>query len=239
MSRSKPHHLSLLFAAGLASACSTVTVEGDLDGSTPEVTEAIYYEIGGDELDYFRLFITNVDDSCSVLADYIREMNRLWDELDDAQTEAEILLLAEDMNDEEEMLPQELWEISMTLSTSNHSESTNSDRSFDGIEADESIDDPGEFRMSARHMTDHFDWVKLFEYAMEDRDSFDPNGDFFEANRGNANTGTYDSRSELAVTADASFKDYDLLEGELGGGAGSLEIDVTATYCSEIEDIVE
>lgn len=233
----RPVHTAV--AAILCASCTTLSVEGDIDGQTPEATEAIFFEEDGDDLDYFTVIISNIDDSCSILTDYYNEMNRLLEEVSEAETEAEVLLLAEDMNDEEENLPQERWEIEILLSTSNHSESTNSDRNFDGVEIDELIDDPGEMTIDIIHTTDHLDWVAVFEYALGERESVNLDANFYESNRGNASTGTYDSRSEMEITSDSSFREYDLFEGDYGNNAGSLQIEATASYCGEIERAME
>ena len=220
-------------AVSIATACSPVKIEGELEGTEPKLVEAIFVETADQSDQGVTVFVTEFEDTCVTMSafyeDWIDAVNNLFG----AETEADLMAGAEAMEAAESTLPLDHWTGLFSFAVEDIA--SLSGGSFDGTSAGSEEWNTGDFGAGMVHNTGYTDWPACVESSFEECDF---KSTTYVSDGGSATVTEFVTMDTIDLEFSAEFKTLDNETGEVGSSAGSLEGAVSATWCESLENIL-
>jgi hypothetical protein len=232
------HRLFLTaLALSVATGCSPVKIEGDLDGGGGvKFSEAIFVEITAANLTYIRgfepeqgiaVFVTEYKDTCATLTAY-------YDGLEEAieAQHAGAVEGAEDREAAEATLPEDHWVGLFNFAVEDMTTLGGPFASgvFEGTTTEDSELHSGEFEAQLVHNTGYTDWSTCME---TDYAECDQKWEEFSSEGGTATVNEFATQDSLEFEFSADFKT--VVDDRV---VNTVEGSVTATWCEDLENFM-
>jgi hypothetical protein len=220
-------------AVSIATACSPVKIEGELEGAEPKLVEAVFVETADQSDLGVTVFVTEFEDTCATMTTFYEDWIDAVNNLFGAETEADLMAAAEAMEAAESTLPSDHW--SGLFSFAVEDIASLSGGSFDGTSAGSEEWNTGEFGAGIVHNTGYTDWPACVEASFEDCDF---KSTTYVSDGGSATVTEFTTMDLLELEFSAEFMTLDNETGEVGSSAGTLEGAVSASWCESLENIL-
>ncbi len=220
-------------ALSIATACSPVKIEGEIEGTEPKLAEAVFVETTEDSELGVTVFVTEFEDTCATMTAFYEDWLNAVEDLFSAETEADVMAAAEAMEAAESTLPVDHWTGLFSFAVDDMA--TLSGGSFDGTTAGSEEWNSGEFGAGMVHNTGYTDWTACVEAGFEDCDF---KSTTYVSDGGTATVTEFTTMDTMDLEFSAEFKTLDNETGEVGSSAGSLEGAVSAAWCEDLENLL-